>query len=364
MTSTNWSGYAVNTSAGAVTAVSGSWTVPTVTGAAGTYSSTWVGIDGYSSNSVEQTGIEADVNNSGVPTYSAWYEMYPAGEVTIPGLAIHANDQITASVTYASGKFTMTITDLSDSGNNSFSVTKSGSNLQRSSAEWIEEAPSSYSGVLPLANFGTATFTNASTTINGTTGAINNSAWANNVYSINMTNSSGTVIASTSSLDPTGTSFSVAYIGVSPPPPQSPPPPPPQSPPPPPPPTTPGGIITTTTLVGVVDKSPIPEVTFIAEVSPSVPLGSYVELFVNGSELAVGRVKNIGGVDEAVFNVEFFAAGTYTFVAEYLGSGSYDPSMSNSLTVNVTNQSTMHHSTAILTSHSDVMTSGRHHHPK
>src|ERR1700744_191095 len=67
-TSTNWSGYAVATSlktpaAGAVSDVSGKWVVPTVACPARsttTYSSNWVGIDGYSDNTVEQTGTEQD----------------------------------------------------------------------------------------------------------------------------------------------------------------------------------------------------------------------------------------------------------------------------------------------------------------
>src|SRR5271166_4368093 len=68
--STNWSGYgaATNLSApatGSVTAVSGSWVVPTVTGSRrGTvYSAAWVGIDGLSDSTVEQLGTEQDVSN-------------------------------------------------------------------------------------------------------------------------------------------------------------------------------------------------------------------------------------------------------------------------------------------------------------
>src|SRR5262249_16810121 len=82
-TSSNWSGYADQTNLntpqnGAVTAVSGSWVVPSVVAGSSrsSYSSFWVGIDGYSSNSVEQIGTDSDVIN-GVPTYYAWYEMYP-----------------------------------------------------------------------------------------------------------------------------------------------------------------------------------------------------------------------------------------------------------------------------------------------
>src|SRR4051812_35832181 len=71
--STNWSGYAAVTNLSSpapnsVTAVSGSWVVPTVTGSrqGSSYSSAWVGIDGFSDSTVEQIGTEQDVIN-GVP---------------------------------------------------------------------------------------------------------------------------------------------------------------------------------------------------------------------------------------------------------------------------------------------------------
>src|SRR5437016_809803 len=112
--STNWAGYAAQTSlasplANSVSAVTGSWTVPAVTGSGKAYASVWVGIDGYTSGTVEQIGTDSDIIN-GVPTYYAWYEMYPLPSFNVP-LTIHANDAINASVVYTGGKFTLTITD-------------------------------------------------------------------------------------------------------------------------------------------------------------------------------------------------------------------------------------------------------------
>src|SRR3989442_400739 len=80
-------------------------------GSGNTYSSVWVGIDGYQSNSVEQIGTEQDIIN-GQPVYSAWYEMYPKWSVNLP-MTIHAGDSISASVTYVSSfgnKQTFTLT--------------------------------------------------------------------------------------------------------------------------------------------------------------------------------------------------------------------------------------------------------------
>jgi hypothetical protein len=199
-TSTNWSGYAVQSSAGSVSAVSGSWIVPTITSTG--YSAVWVGIDGYQSSTVEQIGTEQDAGG----TYYAWYEMYPGASQTITSLSISAGDSITASVVYSGGTFTLTLSD--NTTGQSFSTQQSGANLQRSSAEWIVEAPSS-GGVLPLANFGTVTFTNASATIDGTTGAINNSAWT--PLAINMASNRGALEATTSVLNATGDGFSVTY---------------------------------------------------------------------------------------------------------------------------------------------------------
>lgn len=54
--------------------VSASWTQPTATCSRGDqYAAFWIGIDGYSSSTVEQTGTEADcVGNTA--EYYAWYE--------------------------------------------------------------------------------------------------------------------------------------------------------------------------------------------------------------------------------------------------------------------------------------------------
>src|ERR1044071_5102244 len=81
-TSTNWSGYAVT--GNRFTSVSASWTQPSVTCSATAYSSFWVGLDGDTSNTVEQTGTDADCSGS-TPQYYAWYEMYPKFPVNLKG---------------------------------------------------------------------------------------------------------------------------------------------------------------------------------------------------------------------------------------------------------------------------------------
>ncbi|HKI38540.1 MAG TPA: G1 family glutamic endopeptidase [Gemmataceae bacterium] len=218
-TSLNWSGYAVQTNPGEVTSVVGRWVVPTVTGPSTGYAAVWVGIDGSSSTSttVEQIGTESDFVN-GRATYYAWYEMYQNPSVTL-SMTVKPGDSISAQVSYtSSGQFALSITDTT-SGKN-FSTTKAMPNAQRSSAEWVVEAPSE-NGILPLAYFTPVTFTSADATITGTsgkavTGAINNSTWKGaQIEQINMATQSGASEDTTSTLSSGGTSFTVTRTAAS-----------------------------------------------------------------------------------------------------------------------------------------------------
>jgi hypothetical protein len=156
-TSTNWSGYAVTGSR--FTSVSASWKQPTATCSGTAYSSFWVGLDGDTSNTVEQTGTDADCSGS-TPQYYAWYEMYPKFPVNFSN-PVKPGDAMKASVTTdGRGNFTLSISDSTQGW--SKVVTARLKSAKLSSAEVIAEAPSSSGGVLPLANFGTVSFTGAS----------------------------------------------------------------------------------------------------------------------------------------------------------------------------------------------------------
>jgi hypothetical protein len=160
-TSENWSGYAATGSSGSFTSVSASWTEPATKCSSGNkYSAFWVGLDGYSSRTVEQTGSESDCRGSS-SVYSAWWEMYPGGSHNFSN-TVRPGDQFTASVTYAGGsKYTLKISDTTQGW--SHTETKSLASGKRSSAEVIVEAPccTASGGILPLADFGKASFTNA-----------------------------------------------------------------------------------------------------------------------------------------------------------------------------------------------------------
>jgi len=220
-TSTNWSGYAVVGGKGSVTDVKGSWIVPAIQGTCPStdqYSSHWVGIDGYKSSTVEQTGTDSDCQG-GVAVYNAWYEFYPHPSFTINSLTISPGDTITAEVKYMSNKFVVTITDTTTG--HAFSISQKVNSAARSSAEWITEAPYS-GGILPLANFGTVSWGNDYTgisstnyaTVKGVTGPIG--SFGSSVHSITMATSGGATKASPSPLSADNTSFTVTWVSSGP----------------------------------------------------------------------------------------------------------------------------------------------------
>jgi len=154
--STNWSGYVA--SGTTFNSVSGSWVQPTGTCTKGQqYAAFWVGIDGNTSGTVEQIGTDSDCLN-GLPRYYAWYEMYPAASVTIPGFVVVPGSTYSASVTYDSGSNMFHLT-ISGGSNSTFNVSFPASGQSRSSAEWIAEAPSIGGHILDLTDFGTVNFT-------------------------------------------------------------------------------------------------------------------------------------------------------------------------------------------------------------
>jgi len=174
-TSTNWSGYAVTGTS--FTSAIGSWTVPTANCSGVSedeYASFWVGIDGYSSSTVEQTGTDSDCVGTG-PVYYAWYEFYPHPSINIGSVPVSPGNQMSASVTYNGSEFTITITN--ETTGKSYTKSSTVSGAKRSSAEWIAEAPccTSGGGILPLADFGTVLFGPDYTGVSGTNEATDSS---------------------------------------------------------------------------------------------------------------------------------------------------------------------------------------------
>jgi hypothetical protein len=199
--STNWSGYA-DTSTTFSTAT-GNWTEPSVSCTSRTsYAAFWVGIDGFTSGSVEQDGTLAECSG-GSAFYFTWWEMYPTNAIQVVGSSVQPGDSISASVVRSGTSYTLKVTDVSHSAN-SFTTTQSCSGCANSSAEWIAEAPSGSRGVLPLANFHSWTLSAA--TVNS---AVISSFTDDE---ITMIDSSGRVKAQPGALNGSGNGFSVTWV--------------------------------------------------------------------------------------------------------------------------------------------------------
>jgi hypothetical protein len=152
--SSNWSGYALH--GGRYRNISATWIEPkaTCTTARPKYAAFWVGLDGFSSASVEQIGTDSDCTGK-TPKYYGWYEMFPAAPV-IFRTQVRPGNEMSASVTF-SGTDTYTLVLRNVTRSWTHTIVKHEAGLARSSAEVITEAPSSApsGAVLPLADFGT-----------------------------------------------------------------------------------------------------------------------------------------------------------------------------------------------------------------
>jgi hypothetical protein len=204
----NWSGYAVVNSATGVfyTSAQASWKVPTVSYVAPPpvchvvhvfsstqevcsssdvpieYSSSWVGIGGFcesqnctiADNTLIQIGTEQDVLENGSIQYYAWAETLPNRPIMLSAIypkcnslscayAVKPGDAITASLTCTTSdcspgqtqSWLLTMTNATQKWTFSTTISYASTLL---SAEWIEEAPSSPAGILPLADFVSASF--------------------------------------------------------------------------------------------------------------------------------------------------------------------------------------------------------------
>lgn len=203
--SNNWSGYAAT--GGTYTAVSGSWTVPQVTAASVSGAdATWVGIGGVTSHDLIQAGTDATVTGGRV-RYTAWVEMLPQSAQQVP-LVVNPGDNISVAITQQADG-TWLIAFQNQTTGKAYQVTETYTST-RSSAEWVEEAPSSGRQVVSLDNFGTVQFQAASAVKDGQQVSI---AQANG-KSITMIDQTGQILATPSALGSDGASFSVQRSAV------------------------------------------------------------------------------------------------------------------------------------------------------
>ncbi|MFI9722137.1 G1 family glutamic endopeptidase [Streptomyces sp. NPDC052396] len=131
----NWGGYVAQ---GSFSRITGSWVEPHATcNTSNDLFAPWVGLDGYGSQTVEQTGVQTDCS-SGSPVLSAWYEMYPAAPVYWND-PVSEGDHFTASViSQGNGVYTLTLTDDTKGWTESTQQSLDG---QNASAEAVIESP-------------------------------------------------------------------------------------------------------------------------------------------------------------------------------------------------------------------------------
>lgn len=214
MSSPTWSGYVATGET--FSAVTGSWTVPTVTCAPGADADAtqWVGIDGYGGSTVEQDGTFTNCVG-GTPQYFAWYWIYgdpslnAGGAIALSPSAypVAPGDAFTASVSLSGSTWLMTLTDMTKDWTSTTPVASPTPPPAQSSAEWIvEDASGGVPAGHALADFGTVSFTADTATGNGSTGPISSFAST----ALQMTNGS-VPLATIGPLDSTGQDFTDTY---------------------------------------------------------------------------------------------------------------------------------------------------------
>ena len=204
--SENWAGYIA--SGGSFTSVTGTWTVPNVDAtAADGADATWVGIGGVTTNDLIQAGTDAIVQDGQV-TYAALVEKLPDVSQTVP-LTINPGDTVSVSITQqSSGSWKIVIKDGTSS--QTYQTTEQYQS-QLSSAEWIEESPSTGRQLLlPLDSFGSVTFTDCTAVEDGQSRTIAQM----NVESITLQTPDNQPLVTTSALGADGSSFTVTRTNV------------------------------------------------------------------------------------------------------------------------------------------------------
>jgi hypothetical protein len=210
--STYYSGFGAAPPTSSVSEVRGSWTEPTVrcSGSSDRLAGFWVGIEDNRGRYLQQLGTAAICHGTAAPTYYAWYEMFPLPTVPIT-MRIHPGDRMTATVSVKGSAWRLTLKDASTGA--TFAITKNRT-ADAAIALWIAEAPSSSTSelglhVLPLANYGTVTFTGCSAVVGGTRRTITDPAWAH--FRFDMSTSTGLPKAVTSDVARNGTTFSSSW---------------------------------------------------------------------------------------------------------------------------------------------------------
>jgi Peptidase A4 family len=214
--SSNWFGYSQGTleqGSKLFNSISGDWTVPAATqhtSGQAEASSDWIGIGGgcvdagctVTDSTLIQTGTEQDVDATGAPSYSAWWELVPAPSISISNLTVSPGDHMHATISEVvndADVWNITITDVTK--NQTFTTTVPYPSTH-ATAEWIEETPleiGTNAGFAALPNLTNPAF--SSGTVNGAAVKLTTSE------EMQLIDSSGNVIGTPSAPNAAGSGF-------------------------------------------------------------------------------------------------------------------------------------------------------------
>jgi Peptidase A4 family len=210
--SQNWAGYAVT--GGKFRKIRATFYVPIMhcAGVPDTFSSHWVGLDGFNSRSVEQEGIESDCIG-GRQRIFAWREVFPRAEQPFTTLRIRPGDSITATTTFirSTHKFKMEVKNNTTGAHRIARQRCAAAICRRNSAEVISEAPTVNGKQSSLAPYGAQAYSAIRITNGrGHSGGIRNRHWtAFRIFQIGL--NSGHLIAVPTPLH--GPAFAVYRLG-------------------------------------------------------------------------------------------------------------------------------------------------------
>ncbi|KAJ3812654.1 acid protease [Lentinula lateritia] len=165
----NWSGAVlVSPPAGEIfTNAVGTFTVPSLPSGGNGAAAAWVGIDGDTfATAILQAGVFFSISEDTVE-YGAWYEWWPnfATDIDADDFPISAGDVITVNIE-ATSRSEGTVNLINESSGVGFAINLTSptklSFLGGQNAEWIVEDYTQNGGLVPLVNWGTVTFLNAS----------------------------------------------------------------------------------------------------------------------------------------------------------------------------------------------------------
>lgn len=211
LTSLDWGGYVVVSNFAnpqpMVVGVSGSWIVPQVNvSQKDTFSSVWIGIGGYTDETLIQIGTAHNsINDSAA--YSVWYELLPHYSATITTMDVSPGDKIAASITLVDAtknEWSLEIVDATKGQSFSQNFFYASSRL---SAEWIVEKPTVNNILSSLADFGSVTITDAKVTMNTNAGTISDFPFSQ----FTIYDRQNRELVTVSSLISNGSSFTVKY---------------------------------------------------------------------------------------------------------------------------------------------------------